>query len=141
CHAELTESVIDLAHIGLSNLETEARVDPHRVEELPADEFDACDVRLGRADVFLDKCYSVDRIFELHTVHIRLERLHALEKPDTEPLAGAIVLGDERATHLFRRSNDFTAPDCGNRSRCTDAVRLERRILRDLADFQLKRAA
>ena len=70
-----TERIADLADVGRAELEAERGVDAHGVEKLAADEFDARDVRLGRADVFLDERDAVDRIFEGVALDVLFQRI------------------------------------------------------------------
>ena len=128
--ADRAERVADLADVGGAQLEAERRVDAHGVEELAADELDARDVRLRRLDVLLDQRDAVDRILERVAVDVALERVDALEQPHAEALAGAVVLGDERARHRARGLDDRVAADGGDRARRADAVARERRVLR-----------
>jgi hypothetical protein len=72
---------------------------------------------------------------------VPLERFRAVEESHAEPLAGTIVLGDEAPAHRLRRQDDRVAADRGDRVRHADPVARQRRILRDLADLEPKRAA
>ena len=141
CLTRRAESIVDLAHIRGAQLEAERGVDPHRIEKSAADELDAGNVRLRCADVFLDQRNAVDRIFERRAVDMRGQRVDTLEQLHAQALARAIVLGDERPAHFLRGRNDFVAADGCDGVWGADAVAAKRGVLRDLADFEPKRAA
>ena len=64
-----------------------------------------------------------------------------MEEPHAEPFARAVVLGDERAWKGFRGLDDVRAADRRDRARRAYAVARERRVLIDLAELELERAA
>src|SRR5438093_240445 len=135
------ESIVHLAYIGRAQFEAQRRVDFDRIEVVAADEFDAGDHRLGRANVFLNERDAIDGVFESVAGEVRCERIDALEEFDAQPLAGAVVLGDERRAHAAGGRDHGIAPDRGDGARGADAVVGERCVLRDLAHFELECAA
>ena len=64
-----------------------------------------------------------------------------MEQPDAEPLAGPVVLGDERRLELPRGFHDPVPPDRRDGLRRADAARFQRRVLRHLAHLELQRPA
>ena len=135
------EGVVHAAGVGGAELEPLARVDPHGVEEVPADELHARDARLGRVDVALEERDAVDGRLEVVAAGVAREGLRVVEAPDSETLAGAVVLGDERRGKAPGGLHERLPADRGHRLGGADAARLERRVLRDLADLEREGAA
>ena len=116
-----------------------AGIDPHRVEVLAPDELHPRDVRLRRLDVLLDERDAVDRRLELVAGDVARQRLPVAEQPHPEPLAGPVVLGDERRLEFARRLDDPLPADRRDGGRRADAARFQRRVLRHLAHLELQR--
>src|SRR5262245_5467281 len=88
--------LFDLAGIGGAKLEALGGVDPDSVEQLTANELDASDERLGRLDVALDKHDAIDGVPKGFAPEMLLQRDLRVDQLDPQPLAGAVVLENDR---------------------------------------------
>ena len=131
------------ADIRRAKLKPFRRIHPHGIEEFAIDEFSTRDEGLRRFDIALHQPHPI--AWRGEGVRVRRDFRYrfaecgrAQNQLHAKPLAGAVMLQDDRKAEPFRRRCKMLCPHHGNGRRRWDIETRQRGILRNLGEFQLQ---